>query len=99
MLCFGGYGTMDGCNHDQAMLNLRFIKVRAVPGLTLLAAMKSGLCTASASVTCHGESLLYEKRSGFFWIQVMGYVKCIPKSSCGNRKHHKSLQIESYTPT
>jgi hypothetical protein len=41
MSCFGGYGTMDACNHDQAMLNLHFITVRAVSGLTLLAAMKT----------------------------------------------------------
>jgi predicted benzoate:H+ symporter BenE len=48
------------------MLNLPFIKVRAVSGLTLLAALKNSLSTALASVTCHGESLLYEKQSGFF---------------------------------
>ncbi|KAJ6448751.1 glycoside hydrolase superfamily [Mycena sanguinolenta] len=46
MWCFGGYGTVDACNHDQAMLNSGFIKVRAVSGLTLLAALKSSLCTA-----------------------------------------------------
>ena len=99
MLCFGGYGTMDACNHDQAMLNLPFIKVRAVSGLTLLAALKNSLSTALAGVTCQRESFLYEKRSGFFWIQVMGYVKYILKSRNGNRKHHKSLQTKSYTST
>jgi hypothetical protein len=95
MLGFGGYGTMDACNHDHAMLNLPFIKIRAVSGLTLMAALKSSSSTALASVTCHGESLLYEKQSGFFWIQVMGNVKYILKSSYGNRKHHKSLQTKS----
>ena len=99
MLYFGEYGTMDACNRDQAMFNLRFIKVRAVSGLTLLAALKSSLSTALASVTYHGEYLLYEKQSGFFWIQVMGYVKYILKSSYGDRKHHKSLQTKSYTST
>jgi hypothetical protein len=61
MLCFSGYGTMDACNHDQPMLKLPFIKVRAVSGLSLLAALKSRLSTALASVTCHGKSLLYKK--------------------------------------
>ena len=74
MLCFGRCGTIDGCNHDQAMPNLPSIKVRAVSSLTLLAALESSLMN-------------------LFWIQVIGYVKHILKSSYGNRKainHHRS---------